>query len=221
MEYLKQEYGIPYVITGMPVGTRATDRWLLEIGKLTGREKEAAEFIAREKAAVTAEIEKLREKTSGKRVFICTGTGRGVAAATLIEDYDMKLVGIQSPTYEDAYVEDYKRLAEFHGDDFIIDVATMQPFEQVNLVNKLKPDFFIGIGSWVNKLGIPSTHILDGKRPTFGYRGVVYLGHKLEVALINTAWADKMAKHVKLPYKESWYQENAFKYMKGREAEGA
>lgn len=221
MEYLKNEYGIPYVITGMPVGTRSTDRWLLEIAKLTGREQAAEEFIAREKAAVMPEIEKLRAVTAGKRVFICAGTGRGLAAATLIEDYDMKLVGIQSPTYEDAFVEDYERLTPFHGEDFIIDVATMQPFEQVNLVNRLKPDFFIGIGEWVNKLGIPNTHILDGKRPTFGYQGVLYLGHKIEVALENTAWPDKMAKHIKLPYKESWYQQSAFKYMKNREANEA
>jgi nitrogenase molybdenum-iron protein alpha chain len=219
MNFLEEEYGIPYVITGMPVGTRSTERWLTEIAKMVGKEKEAKEFLEQERAAVIEEIEELREKIQGKRVFICTGTGRGVAAATLIEDYNMKLVGIQSPTYEDAYVDDYRRLAEFHGEDFVIDVATMQPFEQVNLVNRLKPDFFIGIGAWVNKLGIPNTHILEPKRPTFGYKGVVYLGRKVENALENTAWSDKMAKHRKLPYKASWYDESAFKYMKGEVGE--
>ncbi|MBP1736211.1 MAG: nifE1 [Oscillospiraceae bacterium] len=219
MKFLYEEYGIPYVITGMPVGTRSTDRWLTEIAKMVGKEEEAAAFLARERAAVLPEIESLREKIQGRRVFVCTGTGRGVAAATLIEDYNMKLVGIQSPTYEDAYVDDYERLAEFHGDDFIIDVATMQPFEQVNLVNRLKPDFFIGIGSWVDKLGIPNTHILEPKRPTFGYRGVVYLGRKIATALENTAWADKMAAHRKLPYRDSWYQQDAFHYMKREEDE--
>lgn len=214
MKFLEEEYGIPHVITGMPIGTRSTERWLTAIGKMVGKEKEAEEFLAKERAAVIDEISELREKIQGKRVFVCTGTGRGLAAATLIEDYNMKLVGIQAPTYEDAYVDDYRKLAEFHGDDYIIDVATMQPFEQVNLVNRLKPDFFIGMGEWVNKLGIPNTHILEPKRPTFGYRGVVYLGRKVETALENTAWADKMAKHRKLPYKESWYEESAFKYMK-------
>jgi nitrogenase molybdenum-iron protein alpha chain len=218
MEFLKQEYGIPYVITGMPIGTRSTDRWLTEIGRLVGKEKEAAAFLEAERAAVLPELEALREKIQGRRVFICTGTGRGVAAATLIEDYNMKLVGIQSPTYEDAYVDDYKRLADFHGEDFVIDVATMQPFEQVNLVKRLKPDFFIGQGMWVNKLGVPNTHVLEPKRPTFGYRGVVYLGRKIAVALENTAWSDKMAAHRKLPYREEWYQRDAFAYMKREEA---
>lgn len=218
MKFLEQEYGIPYVITGMPVGTRSTDRWLTEIGKLVGKEEEAAAFLEAERSAVMPEIEELRGKIEGNRVFICTGTGRGVAAATLIEDYNMKLVGIQSPTYEDAYVEDFERLAEFHGDEFIIDVATMQPFEQVNLVKKLKPDFFIGMGMWVNKLGIPNTHILEPKRPTFGYRGVVYLGRKIAIALENTAWPDKMSKHRRLPYRDSWYEKDAFSYMKQEEA---
>lgn len=217
MKFLNEQYDIPYVITGMPVGTRSTKRWLIEIARMTGKEKEAEEFLEKESTAVMDEINALRDKIQGKRVFICTGTGRGVAAATLIEDYNMKLVGIQTPTYEDAYVDDFERLAKFHGDDFIIDVATMQPFEQVNLVNQLKPDFFIGIGEWVNKLGIPNTHILEPKRPTFGYKGVLYLGRKIETALENTAWSDKMAKHRKLPYKASWYQENPFKYMKREE----
>ena len=219
MKFLQDEYGIPYVITGMPVGTRSTDRWLTEIAKLVGKEEEAAAFLAAERAAVLPEIEALREKIQGRRVFVCTGTGRGVAAATLIEDYKMKLVGIQSPTYEDAYVEDYQRLAESHGEEFIIDVATMQPFEQVNLVKRLKPDFFIGIGAWVDKLGIPNTHILDPKRPTFGYRGVVYLGRKIANALENTAWSDKMAAHRRLPYRDSWYEQDPFYYMKREEVQ--
>lgn len=213
MKFLQEEYGIPYVITGMPVGTRSTNRWLTEIARMVGKEKEAAAFLEKEREAVVAEIEQLRKKVEGKRVFICTGTGRGIAAATLIEDYGMKLVGIQSPTYEDAYAGDYERLAAAHGDQFIIDVATMQPFEQVNLVKRLKPDLFIGIGLWVDKLGIPNTHILEPKRPTFGYRGVVYLGRKIANALTNTAWADKMAKHRRLPYRDSWYEQDPFRYM--------
>ncbi len=43
----------------------------------------------------------------------------------------------------------------------------MQPFEQVNLLNKLKPDAFIEVPEWAAKLGIPTTHVLDGKRPTY------------------------------------------------------
>lgn len=47
--------------------------------------------------------------------------------------------------------------------------------KEENLVNKLKPDAFIGVPDWAAKLGIPTTHVLDGKRPTMGYDGLLYL----------------------------------------------
>ena len=32
---------------------------------------------------------------------------------------------------------------------------------------------FIGVPDWAAKLGIPTTHVLDGKRPTMGYDGLL------------------------------------------------
>lgn len=214
MEYLKAEYDIPYSKTGMPIGIRSTDKWFLSIARLVGKEDVALKYIEEQHKKILPQIQKIREKTEGKRVFICAGTGRGIAAATLIEDFGMKLIGIETPTYEEALFENFDEIEKIHGGDFIIDVANMQPFEQSNLVNKLKPDLFIGISEWVAKLGYPSTHILEAKRPTFGYNGLLYLGRKIENALENPSFNVKLAKHKKLPYKESWYSENAFKYFK-------
>ncbi|WP_026881882.1 nitrogenase component 1 [Clostridium akagii] len=214
MEYLKNEYDIPYSKTGMPIGIRSTDEWFLSVARLVGKEEVALKHIEKEHRRVLPEIAKIRERIGGKRVFICAGTGRGVAAATLIEDFGMKLVGIQTPTYEEALIENFDQLQKIHGGEFIIDIANMQPFEQSNLVNKLKPELFIGMSTWVAKLGIPSTHILESKRPTFGYNGLLYLARKIENAVENPSFNIKLAKHKKLPYKESWYSENVFKYFK-------
>ncbi len=214
MEYLKNEYDIPYSKTGMPIGIRSTDEWFLSVARLAKKEEIALKYIEKEHNRVLPEIAKIREHIGGKRVFICAGTGRGVAAATLIEDFGMKLVGIQTPTYEEALIENFDQLQKIHGGDFIIDIANMQPFEQSNLVNKLKPELFIGMSNWVAKLGIPSTHILESKRPTFGYDGLLYLARKIENAVENPSFNIKLAKHKKLPYKESWYSENVFKYFK-------
>lgn len=190
------------------------DEWFLSVARLVGKEDVALKHIEKEHRRVLPEIAKIRERIGGKRVFICAGTGRGVAAATLIEDFGMKLVGIQTPTYEEALIENFDQLQKIHGGEFIIDIANMQPFEQSNLVNKLKPELFIGMSTWVAKLGIPSTHILESKRPTFGYNGLLYLAKKIENAVENPSFNIKLAKHKKLPYKESWYSENAFKYFK-------
>lgn len=214
MEYLRIEYNIPYSKTGMPIGIGGTDEWFLSVAKLVGKDDLAKKYIEEQHRIVLPEINRIRQITEGKRVFICAGTGRGIAAATLIKDFGMKLVGIQTPTYEEALIEDFDELEKIHGGDFIIDVANMQPFEQVNLVNKLKPDFFLGMSNWVSKIGIASTHILEAKRPTFGYRGLIYLGRKIENSIENPSFNIKLSRHKKLPYKKEWYSENAFKYLK-------
>ncbi|MDR1061560.1 MAG: nitrogen fixation protein NifE [Clostridiales bacterium] len=220
MAFLKERYGAPYVVTCMPIGSDSTDRWLRAIAGLAGREAEAEAFIARERAEVEGEIGRIRQKTDGLKVCITAGTGRGLAAATIMGEYRMKLLCMHAPYYEKAYVPDFERLEEYHGSDFLINVADMQPYEQINLIKKFRPDVFIGMANWVSRLGLPTTHILDGKRPTFGYRGVLYLGRKLEDALDNNNFNAKLKNFASPPFRESWYLEDAFKYMEFPEDEG-
>ena len=212
MKTLYEDYDIPYSHTVMPIGIRNTDKWYRGIAKVIGKEKEVEEIIQKEHARIEPLVKKLRDRLSGKRVFICGGTGRSFAAAALIDDFGMKLVGLETPTYDDDAQVDIEYLNGIHK-DFVVDIANMQPFEQVNLVNKLKPDAFIGVPEWAAKLGIPTTHVLDGKRPTMGYDGLLFLGNKIADQLENPGFNKKLAAHVKLPYKESWYSEDAFKYI--------
>ena len=161
-------------------------------------------------------VEAIKNRLQGKRVFICGGTGRSFAAAALIADFGMKLVGLETPTYDEDAQSDIEYLNELY-DDYVVDIANMQPFEQVNLLKKLKPDVFIGVPEWAAKLGIPTTHVLDMKRPTMGYDGLIFLGNKIADQLENPGFNEKLARHIKLPYRDSWYEEDAFKYIVGGE----
>ena len=214
MKTLWEDYEIPYSHTVMPIGIRNTDKWYRGIAKVLGKEKEVEEIIAMEHKRIEPLVTEIRERLQGKRVFICGGTGRSFAAAALIDDFGMELVGLETPTYDDDAQVDIEYLNGIHK-NFVVDIANMQPFEQANLVKKLKPDAFIGVPEWAAKLGIPTTHVLDGKRPTMGYDGLLYLGNKIADQLQNPGFNVKLAKHVKLPYKDSWYEENAFKYIEG------
>ncbi|MCH5265590.1 MAG: nitrogen fixation protein NifE [Lachnospiraceae bacterium] len=214
MKTLEEDYDIPYSHTVMPIGMRNTDKWYRGIARVLGKEKEVEEIIASEHARIEPLVAKIRERLAGKRVFICGGTGRSFAAAALIDDFGMELVGLETPTYDADAQVDIEYLNGIHK-DFVVDVANMQPFEQVNLINKLKPDAFIGVPDWAAKLGIPTTHVLDGKRPTMGYDGLLYLGNKIADQLDNPGFNKKLAKYAKLPYKQSWYEEDAFKYIVG------
>lgn len=214
MKTLWEDYDIPYSHTVMPIGIRNTDKWYRGIAKVIGKEKEVEEIIEKEHKRIEPLVAKLKSRLEGKRVFICGGTGRSFAAAALIDDFGMKLVGLETPTYDEDAQVDIEYLNGIHK-DFVLDIANMQPFEQVNLVKKLKPDAFIGVPEWAAKLGIPTTHVLDGKRPTMGYDGLLFLGNKIADQLENPGFNKKLAQHVKLPYKESWYEEDAFKYIVG------
>lgn len=214
MQTLWEDYEIPYSHTVMPIGIRNTDKWYRGIAKIINKEKEVEEIIAREHERIEPLVEKLKKRLEGKRVFICGGTGRSFAAAALIDDFGMELVGLETPTYDEDAQVDIEYLNGIHK-DFVVDIANMQPFEQVNLVKKLKPDAFIGVPTWAAKLGIPTTHVLDGKRPTMGYDGLLFLGNKIADQLENPGFNKKLSQHVKLPYKESWYEEDAFKYIIG------
>ncbi|MFL0195339.1 nitrogenase component 1 [Clostridium sp. WILCCON 0269] len=212
MKELDRTYDIPYSHTVMPIGIRNTDKWFRGIAALVGKEKEAEGYIEKEHERILPQIDKIKKRLQGKRVFICGGTGRSFAAAALIDDFGMKLVGLETPTYDvDAQI-DIEYLNEIHQ-DYIVDVANMQPFEQINLVRRLKPDVFIGVPTWAAKLGIPTTHVLDMKRPTMGYDGILYLGSKIADQIENPGFNKKLARHARLPYRESWYEENPFKYI--------
>jgi len=213
MKTLEQDYDIPFSHTVMPIGVRNTDIWFRGVAALVGKEKEAELHIEQEHKRILPLIENIRKRLSGKRVFICGGSGRSFAAAALIDDFGMKLVGLETPTYDDDAQIDIEYLNGIHG-DYVIDIANMQPFEQINLVKKLKPDVFIGVPSWSARLGIPTTHVLDMKRPTMGYDGILYLGNKIADQIENPGFNKKLAKHARLPYKESWYEKDAFKFIK-------
>ncbi|MDR1733802.1 MAG: nitrogen fixation protein NifE [Oscillospiraceae bacterium] len=212
MKDLERRYNIPYSHTIMPIGTRNTDRWLRGAAKLMGKEQEAEAYIAREREAIAPLMADLRRRLEGKTVFITGGTGRTFAAGALVDDFGMKLIGMQTPTYDKNIQEDVERLNAIHG-DFVLDVANMMPFEQVNLLRKLKPDVFIGVPIWAARLGLPTTHVLDIKRPTMGYRNLVYLGQKIAAQVENPGYNKRIAQYATLPYKESWYDSDPFKYI--------
>lgn len=213
MEELEKDYGIPYSHTVMPIGIRNTDIWYRGIAKVMGKEEEVEAIIEKEHARVLPQIADLRKRLEGRRVFICGGTGRSFAAAALMEDLGLDIVGLETPTYDKYAQDDVEYLNAVNRGEFKIDIANMQPFEQANLLKKLKPDFFLGVPTWAAKLGFPTTHVLDMKRPTMGYDGILYLGNKMADQWENPGFNVKLAQHVKLPYKDSWYDEDAFKYI--------
>jgi nitrogenase molybdenum-iron protein alpha chain len=213
MKDLRESYGIPFSHTIMPIGTRNTDRWLLGAAEVMGKTEEAKAYIAEEHRKIEPFVADLRRRLEGKRVVLCGGTGRSFAAAALIDDFGMKLAAMTTTTLDNDALIDIEYLNTVHG-SFTIDVGNMMPFEQVNMLYKYKPDLLIGVPVWAARMGIPTTHVLDIKRPTMGYRNLVYLGNKIAHSLENPGYNRKLAQYAHLPYKQSWYEADTFKFIK-------
>jgi nitrogenase molybdenum-iron protein alpha chain len=213
MDVLEKKYGIPYTREVMPLGIESTDKWLLEVAGLVGKTKEAKELIKREHERIQPEIDYLKSQLKGKRAFISGGPARATTAGTLAQELGIELVGLHLYHFDELVGEEIKRLVESYG-SFNVSVANMQPFEQANLIQRLKPDLFIGVGTWIAKQGITSASVLDQLRNSLGYEGALVVGRKLADAVKNPSFGEKLAKWRKLPYKQEWFDENPFKYLK-------
>jgi nitrogenase molybdenum-iron protein alpha chain len=47
-----------------------------------------------------------------------------------------------------------------------------------------------------------------------GYDGILYLGSKIADQIENPGFNRKLAPHSRLPYKQSWYESDPFKFIK-------
>ncbi len=214
IQYLKQEYKIPFLIDTIPIGRKNTTRWVLGIAKHFGLEKEAEIFLKREEEALEKSLEPYRKQLKGKTVYLGGGAIRIVATAEVLQDLGMEIVGFKGHHIDNFITPVFEALEKV--DDVTFNVATQQPFEQVNLVDKLKPDIIIihsGLNNITPKYGAP---ILPLFGPTFhymGYSGAFDIARRLLRKLQNNQFNKNIAKNLKIPYKKEWLEKDPFTYI--------
>jgi nitrogenase molybdenum-iron protein alpha chain len=223
VEHLKELYGIPFVLNTIPIGTDNTRRWLLEIADFFKIRDKAERFIAIVEAEVAKALEPYKKIFKGKRAFVSTGEIRAGAQAEMLErDLGMEVVGIRSHHYDEfgEYVFQYFKDRK----DVAANIAASQPYEQVNLLARLKPDIFLGhVGSnvWAGKQGIPVLPIFGPVQSYMGYKGVFEVAYRLKRLLKNPSFFTTFGKNSKLPYKKSWFDKDPYTYIKQTQTEDA
>lgn len=216
VEHLKELYGIPFVLNTIPIGTDNVRRWLLEIADFFKIREQTERLISAEEMELKKALAPLKPLFNGKRVFVSTGEIRAGAQATMLErDLGMKVVGIRSHHYDQfgEFVFDYFKDHE----DLPINIAANQPFEQVNLLSRLKPDLFLGhMGSnvWAGKQGYPVLPIFGPVQSYMGYKGVHEVAVRLKRLMQNPSFFTTLGKTTVLPYKKKWYEKDPFAYIK-------
>jgi nitrogenase molybdenum-iron protein alpha chain len=100
-----------------------------------------------------------------------------------------------------------------------VDIADVQPFEEVNLLKRTRPDLFMGHAngnSTAAKLGIATSTIYNTGLAYIGYRGVYEIARRLWRQLKNPSYNRNLSLNVCLPYQQAWYGEEPFSYINTR-----
>jgi nitrogenase molybdenum-iron protein alpha chain len=222
LTHLEEKYGIPYVLGHMPIGIANTGLWLRDIAAFFGLEAQAERIIAREEAELHAALERFRFVFEGKRALLSAGEFRALATASALDELGFDVVALRLYHLDEFAGIEYEKLLARIGGDAIVNVANSQPFEEANLLRRLKPDVFLGHlndNSTASKLGIPTHAIYHVGLPYVGYTGVYELARRLYRHLKNPAFHRRLSEHAKLPYRESWYATDPFAYIRNVEAE--
>ncbi|MDP3441886.1 MAG: nitrogenase component 1, partial [Ignavibacteria bacterium] len=216
---LNERFSVPYTEQNLPLGLDNTDSWLREIAGILGKDEEAEKVIKEERERIQPKIDEIKEKLEGKTAFVSAGQSRAIGIPTILADLGIEIVGITAYHYDEVIADGFADLEKRCG-NFCTNVANVQPFEQTNILNKLKPDFYFGhMGEsvWAAKEGIPTTMVFNLGHLFAGYNGVVSFGSRILNLKNNSSFSKKLSKHAKPIYRENWLDENPFKYHKGAE----
>jgi len=215
LKYLEEKYGMPYYIAGMPIGFKETRRWLRGIAGRFGLEREADRIADYEEKAAAEAIRPFLPGVKGKRVLICGGVIRSGTEAMALAELGMDIIGIKAYHYDDNAQRVYETVAEKLPDVHL--AVSTQTFELTHQIKSLKPDIVIthnGTHGTVAKLGYPSIQIFSADGAFFGYTGFFQILCKIDFALKNTNYEKRLSKRVRLPYKDWYWEADAFSFIK-------
>ncbi len=213
VEHLKERYGVPFIISGIPIGIRYTNQWIMEIARFFKLEDAARRLIAAETGELEQALIPYREVLRGKRVLIGAGEIRVLAMAELLRYLGLEVLGLRVHHY-DKFAD--AMLSEMPDEKLMYNVATGQPFEQANLLARLQPDLFVGhtgANGLAAKQGPPIMPAFQQSGIYMGYNGVFEIARKLARKLRNPAFNRNLAANTRLPYVQEWYDQDPFSYI--------
>jgi nitrogenase molybdenum-iron protein alpha/beta subunit len=183
-DYLVDRYDASFLPSAFPVGFRATERWLNELAAVFGKEKEAADLIARERTRYEEAICGLRPYLEGKRLFIVTQSYQIDWVLDLALDLGMEIVkvGMLVSSWDEEFITRYK--GKF---PLALSYTRAQRDEEIR---SLAPDLTLTNAVWLNQpedMRVDAISVL----PDVGFEGI------LDVA-------ERWRRLMQLPPKEGW-----------------
>ncbi|QDR79256.1 nitrogenase component 1 [Sporomusa termitida] len=216
LNHLQEKYQVPFIIRHMPIGIENTGKWLQDVAEFFGLGAKATAIIKQEEAELAAALAPLKPMFKGKKAFVSAGEFRALSTAILLAELGFEVVGVRAFHHDEFADIEYEKLLRITGTDYPLNIANCQPFEEANLLRKIQPDVFLGHmngNSTAAKMGIATHVIYNTGLHYVGYRGAYELARRLYRQLKNPRFNGNISKYVKLPYQESWYRQDPFKYI--------
>jgi len=209
---LASEHGVPFVQPSLPIGIEGTHRWLSALGKAAGVTAAVDDLHGLEKGELKALIKKAKLKNV--RVYISLPASAALGVADLVEELGGEVAGISVDQVDSSHARQFaERLAQ--KPDLQLHVAQGQPFEEANILQRVKPDLYVGgFGQPVlaAKLGIPAVSV--HRVGLLGYGGVRRFARLVSKALRNNSFVARLAAGAGLPYHDAWQKKSPNWYIK-------
>lgn len=221
---LEEKYGVPYVRSINPLGIVGFETWLREIGKTIQKEKEVEAYIERERAIYIPQIEEVKKELKGLRAVLGMGPGYTFEVSRVLHELGIEVVWAAAWHYDKNYENgeappSMEYLLE-NNPNFECSVADQQNFEVLNILNKHQPDLYLsrhpGSTVWAIKQGIPALFVAD-EYMIFGYKHTLEFAHTVLDTIRNRSFEKNLAKRVKLPYTDWWYQQETGLFLQNNE----
>ncbi len=217
---LEEKYGVPYIRTINPLGIVGFETWLREIGKVTDRSESVEKYIAEQREIYIPQIEEIKKEIKDLRAVLGMGPGYTFEVSRVLNELGIKVVWALAWHYDKKYENgDVPPSMEYlleNGVDFEASVADQQNYEVMNILHKYQPDLYLsrhpGSTVWAIKNGTPAVYVAD-EYMIFGYKHTLEFAKSILDSIHNRSFEQNLAKRVKLPYTDWWYQQNVDKFL--------
>ena len=217
---LEEKYGVPYIRTINPLGIAGFETWLREIGRVTERSDAVEKYIAEQRAIYIPQIEKIKNELKGLKAVLGMGPGYTFEVSRVLNELGIEVVWALAWHYDKKYENgDVPPSMEYlleNGVDFEASVADQQNYEVMNILNKYQPDLYLsrhpGSTVWAIKNGTPTVYVA-GEYMIFGYKHTLEFAQSVLDSIHNRSFEKNLARRVKLPYTEWWYEQNVDKFL--------
>ncbi|MEI6651660.1 MAG: nitrogenase component 1 [Chlorobiaceae bacterium] len=198
---LRDEYGVPSPDVPRPIGISATGRWLAAAGSALGLDQEVRVLHEQESERVMRALGDF--SFDGLRVYLGLSSATAFGVRELLSELGGEVVGITVNRLDELHKGRLEELA-LQSPEMQIHVGDGQPFEEINIIQRLSPDLYLGDSAHLGQIGRVGIPVLSlAETPILGYNGVIHLARRLSTAVQNRSFGAALA-HTPLPYHDAW-----------------